>query len=49
MKVKQKLIIQQEVFLANDMMVKFSKTFCVDADYSVNLLDYLKLNKDIDI
>ena len=38
--------------LANDMMEKFSKTiFVFDADYIINknLLDYLKLNKDIDI
>ncbi len=38
--------------LANDMMEKFSKTiFVFDADFIINknLLDYLKLNKDIDI
>ncbi|MDC2977986.1 hypothetical protein OAZ15_00100 [Pelagibacteraceae bacterium] len=38
--------------LANDMMEKFSKTiFVFDADYIINkdLLDYLNLNKDIDI
>ena len=38
--------------LANDMMEKFSKTiFVFDADYIINknLLDYLKLNKNIDI
>ena len=38
--------------MANDMMEKFSKTiFVFDADYIINknLLDYLKLNKNIDI
>ncbi len=38
--------------LANQMMEKFSKTiFVFDADYIINknLLDYLKLNKNIDI
>ncbi len=38
--------------LANDMMEKFSKTiFVFDADYIINknLLDYVKLNKDVDI